>query len=92
MAGKFEIGTEPPENSELPAYNEILQKMDFVHESAMNYLRLLSDEQLNEPNLIDLTMGGKNTKKAIILHAIRHEPVHAGQLSWILKANGVKMV
>jgi uncharacterized damage-inducible protein DinB len=89
---KFEMGTEHPEGSELPAYDEILQTMDIVHEEAMKYLRGLSNEQLNEPNQIDLTMGGKNTRKAIILHAIRHEPMHTGQISWILKANGIKMV
>lgn len=89
---KVEIGSKPPDEKELPSLDEIMNAMDVVHESSMKLLLSHSDEQLNEPNHIDATFGGKNTKRAVILHAIRHEPVHAGHISWILKANGVELV
>ena len=89
---KFEMGKKPAEKDELPSFDEIMKTLDAVHETAMKLLVSMTDEQLDEPNLIDAAFGGKKTKRAVILHAIRHEPMHTGQLSWILKANGVELV
>jgi len=88
---KFSIGTEPPDDSNLPTYDKILETMGLVHEKAMERVKSLTGEQLDEPNNINLTFGGANSKRAIIKHCIRHEPMHIGQISWYLKINDVEM-
>jgi hypothetical protein len=88
---KFSIGTTPENGEDLPKFEEVLIKMDEVHEYAMKIIKALTDEQLDEPNNLGLSFGGVNNKRAIIKHAIRHEPMHIGQISWYLKLNDVKM-
>ena len=88
---KFSIGTEPPEGTELPTFQEIMKTMEDVHIKAMSNLKMMTDTQLDEPNTFNMTMGGSNSKRAIIKHCIRHEPMHIGQLSWYLKINNVEM-
>jgi uncharacterized damage-inducible protein DinB len=88
---KFSIGTEPPGDANLPAFEEILETMEQVHSSAMEKVNSLTDEQLDEPNVHNITFGGVNSKRAIIKHCIRHEPMHIGQISWYLKINDVEM-
>jgi len=89
---QFSFGSDPTQIMEKPEYSEILEKLDEVHEMAMEKLLSMTDEELDEPNEINATFGGVNNKRNVIKHAIRHEPMHVGQLSWILKANGIKMV
>jgi uncharacterized damage-inducible protein DinB len=88
---QFSIGSNPDEIMEKPKYSEILEKLDEVHEMAMEKVLSMTDEELDEPNSINANFGGVNNKRNVIKHAIRHEPMHIGQLSWILKANGVEM-
>ena len=88
---KFSIGTEPSNDPDLPGFAEVLETMDIVHVRAMGELSSLTDEQLDEPNSHNFAFGGANTKRNIIKHAIRHEPMHVGQLSWYLKVNDIKM-
>jgi uncharacterized damage-inducible protein DinB len=45
----------------------------------------MKDEELDKPNHINAAFGGKSDKRAVLKHAIRHEPMHIGQLSWIMK-------
>ena len=57
----------------------------------MEIIRGMSDEELEKDNYFNFTIGGSKSKKALIMHAIRHEPMHIGQLSLILKANDAKL-
>ena len=88
---QYSFGSNPEKITDKPAYKEILEKLDDVHTIAMENLLRMTDEELDEPNGINANFGGVNNKRNVIKHAIRHEPMHTGQLSWILKANGVKM-
>jgi len=88
---KFSIGTEPPDGDDLPTFSEILKTMEVVHNTAMNYLKSMTDAELDEPNAFNFSFGGVNSKRSIIKHCIRHEPMHIGQLSWYLKINNVEM-
>ncbi len=88
---KFSIGTEPPDGNDLPAYDDILKTMEAVHSKAMEKVISLSEAELDEPNAHNFTFGGVNSKRSIIKHCIRHEPLHIGQISWYLKLNDVKM-
>lgn len=89
---EYGFGSNPSEAKQKPPVEEILQKMDEVHEAAISNIKKISDKEMDEPNSINASFGGVNSKRNIIKHAIRHEPMHMGQLSWILKAQGVKMV
>ena len=88
---KFSIGTVPSDDKDLPSFSEILETMDKVHMKSMVELKSLSDAQLDEPNPHNFSFGGANSKRNIIKHSIRHEPMHIGQLSWYLKINDIKM-
>ena len=63
-----------------------------TQELDINILKSLPDEELGKPNHINASFDNEKTKDAVIKHCIRHEPMHAGHISWILKISGVKMV
>jgi uncharacterized damage-inducible protein DinB len=88
----YGFGSNPDEASNKPPFEKVLIKLDEVHKKAIQVLKNTKDEELEEQNHISASFGGKNTKQAVIMHAIRHEPMHIGQISWILKLSGIKMV
>lgn len=87
---EYAYGTDPDSVKTKPPYEEILKRLDEVHAKAVEIIKGLSDEQLDEDNLIGANFGGSKAKRNVITHAIRHEPMHIGQISWILKSNGIK--
>jgi uncharacterized damage-inducible protein DinB len=87
---EYAYGTDPDAVKSKPSYEEILKKLDEVHSKALEIIKGLSDEQLEEDNFIDANFGGSKAKRNVITHAIRHEPMHTGQISWILKSYGIK--
>lgn len=89
---EYGFGSEPEKIKTKPEPGEIFKLLDDIHAKAVEIIKSMSDKQLDEPNLIGANFGGKTDKRAVLKHAIRHEPMHVGQLSWILKANDVKMV
>lgn len=88
---EYGFGFNPAEIKQKPEFNEMQKRLDDVHDEAMKILNELPDEELDKPNHINATFGQKNTKSAVIKHCIRHEPMHVGQISWIIKAGGGKM-
>lgn len=89
---EYGFGFDPNAIKQKPDYNEVLERLDEIHAEAMKILNNLPDEELEKPNHVNAAFGQKNTKAAIIKHCIRHEPMHVGQISWIIKACGGKMV
>jgi hypothetical protein len=87
----FCFGSSPGEIKYAPPYSEVLKTLGEIHTKAIEILNNLSDVELEEENNINANFGGKTNKEVVIMHAIWHEPMHIGQLSWILKANGIKM-
>ncbi len=88
----YAIGTSVDDINNGPAIDEVLAKLDEVHKRAIEILNSMSDEQLDAENNIEANFGGQKTKETVIMHAIRHEPMHIGQISWILKVNGISLV
>ncbi len=82
---EYGIGTNPDEIKTKPDYSEVVKLFDEVHANAVEILNSITDDQLDEPNHLGISFGGKNNKRAVLQHAIRHEPMHIGQISWILK-------
>lgn len=86
---EYGFGSDPDKIKTQPSREEIMKKLDEVHDKAVRIIRGLSDEQLEEDNNINANFGGSKSKRNVITHAIRHEPMHIGQISWILKSNGI---
>lgn len=88
---EYGFGTDPDKVKSKPPFEEILRRLDEVHAEAVKIISGLTDNQIEEDNHIGASFGGSKSKRNLIIHAIRHEPMHIGQLSWILKANGTKL-
>ncbi|HMS63976.1 MAG TPA: DinB family protein [Ignavibacteria bacterium] len=86
----YGFGSDPEKIKLKPPYEEVLKKFDEVHVKAVEIIKGLTDEQLEEDNNFGMSFGGSKSKRNLIIHAIRHEPMHIGQISWILKSNGIK--
>jgi hypothetical protein len=47
---------------------------------------------LDKDNPAGFGFGGDNSYRMMIQHAIRHEAIHAGHLSWLCKLHGIQTV
>jgi hypothetical protein len=89
---EFGIGSKPLPPGKGPAFKDVLAKMDAVHRAALKAVKSLKDADLDKPNALGFKFGGKDSKRNLIYHAIRHEGCHAGHLGWICKLSGIKTV
>ncbi|MDB5228366.1 MAG: hypothetical protein JWN78_2559 [Bacteroidota bacterium] len=87
---KVAFGSPMTDPSSLPDIEEILSTLKTVHETANNFVRPLTDEFLEEKNVSGLRFGPNESKRYMLMHAIRHEGTHAGHLGWLCKINGIK--
>ncbi|MBS1546565.1 MAG: DinB family protein [Bacteroidetes bacterium] len=78
----------PPE--ECPTFAEVWETFNAVHLNAVAHVAQLDDAALNAPNPTKLSIG--DTVRDVITHAIRHESGHSGQLAWLCKMYGIKMI
>ncbi|MBP9191252.1 MAG: DinB family protein [Ignavibacteria bacterium] len=85
----FEYGSDPENIKHKPSIKEVFKTMELVHEKAISIIKAQTDIQLDEDNLFGEYFGDEKNKRNLIIHTIRHEPMHIGQLSWILKSNGI---
>lgn len=70
----------------------VMAVMKEVHEKAMAHVLTLSDEEMEAENFIGFGFGGVKTNRIMVNHAIRHEAMHTGHLSWLCKINKVESV
>lgn len=91
-ARQFGLGSEIPKREDYPAANEIMEMFDKVHQTSMDYIKTLSDKDLEKPTTNGVNFGGEDSVRAIIRHAARHEATHAGHLGWLCKLFGVKTI
>ncbi len=89
-ARNFGLGSEIMEPENCPMFEEVKTVMNSVHAKAMNYVRSLTDEDLLKPTINGVNFGGEDSVKSTIMHAIRHEGGHTGQLGWLCKLYGIK--
>ncbi len=68
----------------------ILADMKSVHDAVNKFIPTLSEEQLEEKNVLGMKFGPNESKRYMLIHAIRHEGTHAGQLGWLCKIHGIK--
>ena len=88
----FGFGSQIIVNKDMQPLKEVLNVMKQVHQLSINHIKTISADELEKPNAIGFGFGGENSKRMMIHHAIRHESLHTGHLSWICKLNGIKTV
>ena len=89
---EYGFGMKPQDIKTKPPYEEVKSILDEIHGEAMKYVRNLNDDFLNEPNKMGMRFADKGDNRIIIHHAIRHEPMHIGQLTWFMKSKGLQTV
>jgi hypothetical protein len=88
----FRLGAPKPGLSEVPSYEDSLEKLDLVHQTSMTFLNSLSDATLDQPNHFGRKIMGEDSKRVLLRHCIRHEGVHCGQLSWLARMHGKQII
>jgi hypothetical protein len=86
----FKIGSAPPEKKMYPSQKKALEVFNAIHESSSAFLNSIHDDVLLEPNFNGMNFKRGNTIEASLMHHIRHEGIHCGQLSLLAKLNGIK--
>lgn len=87
----YGFGSLPDQIKNPPSYEEVKKRFEEVHTKAIEILEKMTDKQMESENNIEANFAGHNDKFHVLMHAIRHEPMHIGQLSWILKVNGIRL-
>lgn len=71
-----------------PPFEEVYATFHRVHSTAIAHVASLPDTALEGPNLTGIPLIG-TTVRDVIIHAIRHEGLHTGHLSWLCKLHGI---
>jgi len=86
---KFDQGSNSSPQPDWPSLPEVYTTMQEVHDVAMSFLSALDDKILDEPYYLKVS-DWHTDKRHAIMHAIRHEGMHIGHLSWLCKLHGIK--
>jgi hypothetical protein len=71
-------------------YKALLAEMKRVHEESLTHLRGMDDSLLDKDNALGFQFGdGDTSTRLIVMHAIRHEGTHIGNLAWMCKMNEI---
>ena len=73
-----------------PEFGELVQDLGRIHAHVLEYIRSLSDEDLEIPAYVAPAKWETVRRKALY-HIVRHESFHTGQLAWIAKVHGSKL-
>lgn len=87
---KVSFGSSMCNDDDLPDIENIIDTMNKIHEATQVFAGAITDEMLEEKNSLGLKFGPNENKKYMLIHAIRHEGIHAGHLGWLCKINGIK--
>lgn len=88
----FRIGKESPETEKYPPYSETMDAFNSVHEKVITLIRSMTSQQQDEKNHVQMNFGADDSKRALIRHCIRHEGMHCGHISWLLRMHGRKII
>lgn len=91
-AKHFLPGSTPPTAADCPPIAEIIECATLVHSKALEHVRSLTAEQINEEHRIGFSVGAAGTKRECLMHAARHEAAHAGQLAILCSLHGISKV
>jgi hypothetical protein len=87
---KVAFGAPMAKKEELPEIDTILSVLNKVHETSQAFVNNLTAAELDTNNVLGMKFGPNTSKRYMLIHAIRHEGVHAGHLGWLCKLNAKK--
>ncbi|MGB3017254.1 MAG: DinB family protein [Ignavibacteria bacterium] len=87
---EYGFGSVPAEIKTRPDLETLLKVLDSTHQRAVKILSGLTAEDLDSDNHLNFSFAGSKCKRNLIIHAIRHEPMHIGQLTWAMKLSDIK--
>jgi uncharacterized damage-inducible protein DinB len=89
----FALG-KPAEEGESngPSWEEVMAGFKKVHELSMQHLEKFDPSLLDSPNKLDWEIMGGKTMRNTLLHHIRHENNHTGQLLLLANLYGAKTI
>lgn len=89
----FALGkpAEEGENCGVP-YAEIYAGFKKVHQLSMDQLASMDPTNLDAENKLNYEILGGKTMRNTIMHHIRHENNHIGQLLWLVNLHGVRTI
>lgn len=90
-AKHFKIGSDGTPNGDWPDPETVMKAMKESQQLAIEGIRVIKDKELDEI-IPSATMSFLESKRAIIIHAIRHDASHAGHLGWICQAMGIQTI
>lgn len=79
------------ENCGVP-FEEIYAGFKKVHQLSMDQLTVLDPAKLDADNLLNWEILGGKTMRNTIMHHVRHENNHIGQLLWLVNLHGGKTI
>ncbi len=88
----YKIASDGTIHSDTHDIKTALDALKLVHEKAAAHVQSLADEKLDEQNPFGFAFGGVSTNRILIQHAIRHEAMHTGHLSWLCKLNKIQSI
>lgn len=74
------------------SWDEVKAGLQKVHDISMEHLGTLTAADLDSPNKLDWEIMGGKTMRNTIMHHIRHENNHTGQLFWLMNFHGIKTI
>ena len=88
----FAMGKPAPAPEECPPFEEVKETSIRIHEKAIEWVKTLSDTELDQAHLFGFQIGPLGTKREGLFHAIRHEAGHAGQLGILCSLHGLPTI
>lgn len=89
---QYKLGDSNSIKAGSPDFKSLLQLMKEVHEKCKLTILAMTDEELAADNPKSFQFGTDKSNRMMIKHAIRHEGIHAGNLAWLAKLNGIKTI
>jgi hypothetical protein len=89
---QFGMGSVMPRQADCPSIETVIDTLSEVHQYSLKHVAQLDETSLALPTRSGFKLGGEDTIRATIMHAIRHEGSHAGHLGWLCKLNGIKTI
>jgi uncharacterized damage-inducible protein DinB len=87
---KFHTSSDPTPQPDWPSFDEVRQALDEQLLLIKQHLPTLSGDDLSR--IVTLAEGLSMPARNAIHLNISHEALHTGQIAWIAKANGIKVV
>jgi len=91
-AKQYTLGAVHPSAADAPAWEDVFDTYQRIHQLSVDHVRSLPVEALGQPHQAMMDLGAGNTVQQVIMHHVRHESSHNGQLSWLCKCYGLPMI